>query len=701
MGRIGSAVVALLTTCSSPLGAPRNPPSAVRSSPWPTAGSPRRRSSGSRPGRLSGCAPAGGRPPDELDRAARLVARLRLRELAGQVIVADWRGTRAPPTMVRRLHLGGVIAFSDNVESTSQIRDVNARLRRTAPRVAALPGGRPGGWHRPAGARPRHRLPGLHVGRGRGRPASHPVRGAGSGAELRGLGFTVDFAPDADVTSGPADPTIGSRSVGSDPDQVAEHAVAAAQGYLDAGVVPVLKHFPGHGSVPTDSHQGLPVQSRTLRALRRVDLVPFRAGVAAGLPAVMVGHLDVRAVDPRVPSSLSRKVVTGLLRHDLGFDGLVVTDSLEMARGQPARAGARRGAGPAGRERRGPDARRPRGRPRGPGKAVRSGALPRERLEQAAARQVALLLHGRGHAGAAPGTGRAASRALSAAAVTVVAGPCRGRSSAPGRCPSATGLGRGVPRRRRRVRPRPRPGRVPQAAQAHGQEEDPPVAPARADARLPWRAGRLRRLRRPRAGRCRGARGDGHAIHPRALGRSDSGRNVRRHPRRDGCTRGRAAGPPSCSGSVAGGCRRHFPSRLLNPLSRRPDTLVQPTELNVWKRFASTLAMGLTVLTQPSKPGGYEMVQQDAHARNQGSGGTHISRRTVARGMAWSVPVVAVATAAPAYANVSGPILVSMRGPRASTRATRSTTTSRSASRTPTVRVPVGHEPAGPDHGGR
>ncbi|WP_187697897.1 glycoside hydrolase family 3 protein, partial [Cellulomonas telluris] len=153
---------------------------------------------------------------------------------------------------------------------------------------------------------------------------------AGAG-ELRRLGFTVDFAPDADVTSGPGDPTIGSRSASSRSETVAEHVVAAADGFSSAGVLPVVKHFPGHGSVPADSHLTLPVQTKSVQELGASDLVPFRAAVEGGLPAVMIGHIDVRAVDPRVPSSLSRKVTTGLLRDELGFDGLVVTDSLEMA----------------------------------------------------------------------------------------------------------------------------------------------------------------------------------------------------------------------------------------------------------------------------------------------------------------------------------------------------------------------------------
>ena len=429
MGRIGSTAVALLATLLVASGCTQEP--ADRGAIAPVADhqeSAQATLPAPSPAELLGLRTGWGPTADELDRAARLVARLRLPELAGQVIVADWRGTGAPTAMVRRLHLGGVIAFSDNVASTRQIRSVNARLRRSAHRSwpLFLAVDQEGGIVQ----RVRGDATGFPAFMSAG--AADDLRltrtaARASGAELRGLGFTVDFAPDADVTSGPADPTIGSRSVGSDPDLVAEHVVAAAQGYLDSGVLPVLKHFPGHGSVPADSHVGLPVQTRTLRALRRIDLKPFAAGVAAGLPAVMVGHLDVRAVDPRVPSSLSRKVVTGLLRHDLGFDGLVVTDSLEMAavsrRGsarvavQALRAGNDVALMPAD-----PAAARA-----GLVEAVRSGALPRERLEQAAARQVALLLHQRGDDGAPPGAGRAAARALSAAAVTVVAGPCRGR----------------------------------------------------------------------------------------------------------------------------------------------------------------------------------------------------------------------------------------------------------------------------------
>ena len=365
----------------------------------------------------------------ELDRAATLVGRLRLPELAGQVIVAKWQGTAAPVRLVRDLHLGGVIAFDSNVASAGQVAGVNARLTKQVPRRWPLFLGvdQEGGVvERLRGAATR--FPAF-MSAGAADDAGLTRRAyAASGAELRGLGFTVDFAPDADVTSGPGDPTIGSRSASSRPAVVAEQVAAAAAGFSEAGVVPVIKHFPGHGSVPADSHVTLPVQTKSLEALEATDLVPFRDAVEAGLPAVMVGHIDVRAVDPGVPSSLSRPVVTGLLRDELGFAGLVFTDALDMA-------GVTRGRDP-GRTavqavRAGADVLL---MPPSPAvarsalvRAVRSGALPRRRLEQAAARQVALLTHLAGAKGRPVGSARSASRELSAAAITVTDGPCEGR----------------------------------------------------------------------------------------------------------------------------------------------------------------------------------------------------------------------------------------------------------------------------------
>ncbi len=365
----------------------------------------------------------------ELDRAAAIAGRMPLPDLAGQVIVAQWSGTRAPVALVRRLHLGGVIAFDTNATSARQITAVNRQLTRQVPRRWPLFLGvdQEGGVVERLRA-VATRFPTFMSAGAAGDPTLTRTAYGASGAELRGLGFTVNFAPDADVTSGPHDPTIGSRSASSNPALVAEQTVAAAEGFMDAGVVPVLKHFPGHGSVPADSHLTLPVQHRTRAQLDKADLVPFRAAVGAGLPAVMTGHLDVRAIDPRVPSSLSHAVITDLLRHEMGFGGLVVTDALNMVgvtRGrdegrtavQAIRAGSDVLLMPPS-----PDVARA-----ALIRAVRTGSLPRRRLEQAAARQIALLSHIDGGAGARIGSARASSQELSAAAVTMLSGSCSGR----------------------------------------------------------------------------------------------------------------------------------------------------------------------------------------------------------------------------------------------------------------------------------
>ena len=402
--------------------------------------------------------PAGWGPTAaEIARARALVGRLSLPERAGQVILASYGGTGAPSALVNRLHLGGVVAFSENIRSAAQIGRSNRALQQAAARagrkwpvmvgvdqeggqVARVVSGATG-------------FPALMSAGAARDPGLTRAAYAASGAELAGIGFNVDFAPDADVTSGPSDPAIGSRSVGSSPARVAEHVVAAAHGFASAGVLPVIKHFPGHGSVTTDSHVGLPVQRRSLRDLHDGDLVPFRAGIAAGLSSVMVGHLDVRAVDPHTPSSLSHGVVTGLLRGQLGFRGLAFTDSLEMG-AVTQRFGS---AGAAVRAIRAgedvvlmpPD---PRAARDGLVAAVHDGRLSQARLDQAATRMVALLLHqkARGvHPRPAASSG-AVSQRLSAAAITSVAGSCSGRLV--GRQVRVTGPGLAVARFRSAAR---------------------------------------------------------------------------------------------------------------------------------------------------------------------------------------------------------------------------------------------------------
>ncbi len=239
-------------------------------------------------------------------------------------------------------------------------------------------------------------------------------------------------APVADVTIGPADPTIGSRSPAGDPWLAAQVVSASVAGFRQAGIVPVAKHYPGHGSVTVDSHEGLPVQTASLDELRARDLVPFAAAARAGAPAVMMSHLAVEALDPGVPASLSPAAYASL-RGDAGFQGVAVTDALDMAavtadHGTGGAAVAALAAGadlllmPA-------DVREAHAALVA---AIADGSVPRDRVQDAAAKVVALQRWQARAAEQTPlGAGStlatnavAASRALSAAGVTRVDGTC-------------------------------------------------------------------------------------------------------------------------------------------------------------------------------------------------------------------------------------------------------------------------------------
>ncbi|WP_298805073.1 glycoside hydrolase family 3 protein [uncultured Pseudokineococcus sp.] len=168
---------------------------------------------------------------------------------------------------------------------------------------------------------------------GAGRSPEDARRAAAvTGTELRAVGITQDYAPVADVNVDPANPVIGVRSFGSDPQLVADMVAAQVVGYQeDGGVATSAKHFPGHGDTATDSHVGLPVIDHTREEWERLDAPPFRAAVEAGVDAVMTAHIVVPSLDPSgVPATLSEPIMTGVLREEMGFEGVITTDSLEM-----------------------------------------------------------------------------------------------------------------------------------------------------------------------------------------------------------------------------------------------------------------------------------------------------------------------------------------------------------------------------------
>lgn len=277
----------------------------------------------------------------EAERARELVAGWTPEQLAGQVIVGRFHGTDAlaAQQMVTDLHLAGLSITTGNVVDADQVRELTAAVSagvaadgREFPAVVGVDqeGGYVSHLRGVATEFPAFNAAGaaierdVRLGRDVTREAARTT-----GLEARDLGFSWVFAPVADVTIGSADPTIGSRSASSDPATASRAVAAAVRGYRDAGVVSTTKHFPGHGAATSDSHDTLPVLDSSLAELAERDLVPFEGAVRSGAPAVMMSHLDVPALEDGVPASLSAPMYD-LLRDELGFEGVAITDSLGM-----------------------------------------------------------------------------------------------------------------------------------------------------------------------------------------------------------------------------------------------------------------------------------------------------------------------------------------------------------------------------------
>src|SRR5262249_43681859 len=151
------------------------------------------------------------------------------------------------------------------------------------------------------------------------------------GEELRAVGVNWTLGPAVDVNNNPRNPVIGTRAYGDDPTLIGAYASAAIRAYQEAGLLACAKHFPGHGDADVDSHVGLPRINHPRERLEEVELAPFRAAIAAGVGSVMTAHLLVEALDPEWIGTLSSAILTDLLRNEMGYQGLVVTDALEMA----------------------------------------------------------------------------------------------------------------------------------------------------------------------------------------------------------------------------------------------------------------------------------------------------------------------------------------------------------------------------------
>jgi len=225
--------------------------------------------------------------------------------------------------------VGGVIFFGRNVGAPAEVLELTRELKRVAARPLVLALDQEGG---PV-ARLRQGFTELPPMRAVGATGSATLArelGRLVAHELRAVGFDMNYAPVLDVDTNPRNPVIGARSFGRTPELVTELGLALAAGLEDVGVAACAKHFPGHGDTSQDSHLELPKLPHAMERLERVELVPFKAAAKAGIASFMTAHVIFEAVDPKYPATMSHAVLTGILREKLGYDGLVVTDDVEM-----------------------------------------------------------------------------------------------------------------------------------------------------------------------------------------------------------------------------------------------------------------------------------------------------------------------------------------------------------------------------------
>jgi beta-N-acetylhexosaminidase len=258
-----------------------------------------------------------------------------LRRQIGQLLIAGFDGHQVPielRSLAREFGLGGVILFSRNVAEPEQVAELcfdASQLDAEMPLWVSVDqeGGRVARLKAPFTEWP------AMATLGRSGDVALAKRFARAlASELKAVGINLDYAPVLDIHTNPQNPVIGDRALSEKADEVARLGVAIVEALQSEGVAACGKHFPGHGDTHTDSHLELPLVEHTLDRLRRVELVPFKAAIQADVATIMTAHLLIPPLDEKHPATLSKRIVAELLRGELGYDGIVLSDSLDEMR---------------------------------------------------------------------------------------------------------------------------------------------------------------------------------------------------------------------------------------------------------------------------------------------------------------------------------------------------------------------------------
>lgn len=269
------------------------------------------------------------------DEVAEMLNQMTLEEKIGQMMFAGVAGTalqQETSSLIHDFKVGGMILYGNNLETTTQsVNLVNDLMKANADnRLPLFIGTDQEGGNVVRLPRALTNFPtNQKIGAINEARFSYEI-GSLLGEQLKAFGFNLDFAPVLDVNSNPKNPVIGDRSFSNNPQIVSELGIQTMKGLASQQVIPVIKHFPGHGDTSVDSHLALPKVEKSLKDLNETELIPFKAAIESGADVVMVAHILLPKIDQNYPSSMSKEVITGILREQIGFDGVVMTDDMTM-----------------------------------------------------------------------------------------------------------------------------------------------------------------------------------------------------------------------------------------------------------------------------------------------------------------------------------------------------------------------------------